>query len=308
MCDKEIDSFILKFHQLRRAGYKAHLDLDTNAGKVWIGLKVMLLPVQQKKADKHRSPSYFRRQEKRKAASKLQNEGTERVHEKNESAERVHEKNEGTEKVHEMVGDNKESGEVISNEKDAEKATDHADKASSLTFTSLKKADYDASKIAVVDEDLEDADKAVSYNCETCDFVTDNETTLERHVLRRHNNDADKVERYKCELCDFESKKELTLERHMSQKHQNIEQQDDSDSQESSEEWQQYHHRDRNWRPPKGSDMYRILVAENLKLMAQEIKNNQNLYTASKIEELKNKFRDKPDMFITWQELVERDE
>ena len=103
-----------------------------------------------------------------------------------------------------MVGGYKESGESRSNEKDAGKATDHVDKASLPMFTSLNKADYETSKIAVVDEDLEDADKAVSYNCETCDFVTDNETTLGWHVLRRHGHDADKVERYRCELCDFE--------------------------------------------------------------------------------------------------------
>ena len=69
MSDKELENFIFKFWQLRKAGYTAHLDIDAYAGRSWIGLRVMLDPVQQQnqsKPGKHRSPSYFRRQEKRK--------------------------------------------------------------------------------------------------------------------------------------------------------------------------------------------------------------------------------------------------
>ena len=71
MSDKELENFIFKFRQLRKAGYTAHLDIDAYAGRSWIGLRVMLDPVQQQnqsKPGKHRSPSYFRRQEKRKLA------------------------------------------------------------------------------------------------------------------------------------------------------------------------------------------------------------------------------------------------
>ena len=72
MFDKELENFLQKFHQLRRAGLTAHLDLDTFAGQAWVGLRVMLGPVQQKHQDhpkpKSRSPSYFRRQERRRAA------------------------------------------------------------------------------------------------------------------------------------------------------------------------------------------------------------------------------------------------
>ena len=38
----ELDSFIHKFHQLWKDGFKAHLDLDTHAGIAWIGLRVQL--------------------------------------------------------------------------------------------------------------------------------------------------------------------------------------------------------------------------------------------------------------------------
>ena len=71
MLDAELKSFIKKFKQLRGAGLTAHLDLDTHAGQAWVGLRVMLNPVKLKtneKPQKYRSPSYFRRQERRKAA------------------------------------------------------------------------------------------------------------------------------------------------------------------------------------------------------------------------------------------------
>ena len=38
----ELDTFVLKFHQLWNAGYNAHLDLDTHAGYAWVGLRVQL--------------------------------------------------------------------------------------------------------------------------------------------------------------------------------------------------------------------------------------------------------------------------
>ena len=75
MFDEELSSFVSKFHQLRRAGLTAHLDVDTCAGKAWVGLRVMLDPVhhphlypQNVPNVRRRSPSYYRRQERRKAA------------------------------------------------------------------------------------------------------------------------------------------------------------------------------------------------------------------------------------------------
>ena len=70
MFDKELSSFLTKFHTLRRAGFTAHLDIDTHAGKSWVGLRVMLGPDQPQNVPnvKSKSPSYFTRQERRKAA------------------------------------------------------------------------------------------------------------------------------------------------------------------------------------------------------------------------------------------------
>ena len=76
----EIHSFITKYHQLCKAGFTAHLDLDTQAGQAWVGLRVQLgqlgqplqYPPQPRQyppqSPTHHSPSYYRRQEYRKAA------------------------------------------------------------------------------------------------------------------------------------------------------------------------------------------------------------------------------------------------
>ena len=71
------------FHQLWKAGDTAHLDLDTHAGQAWIGLRTPLghsgqprqyppqTPTHRQypsQSPTHRSPSYYCRQERRKAA------------------------------------------------------------------------------------------------------------------------------------------------------------------------------------------------------------------------------------------------
>ena len=40
----ELDSFVKKFHQLWSAGHSAHLDLESHAGRPWVGLRVQLGP------------------------------------------------------------------------------------------------------------------------------------------------------------------------------------------------------------------------------------------------------------------------
>ena len=73
----ELDSLVGKFHQLWKAGFTAHLDLDTHAGNAWIGLRVQLGPAppgrshhphQDVSPRRYRGPSYRRRLEKRRAA------------------------------------------------------------------------------------------------------------------------------------------------------------------------------------------------------------------------------------------------
>ena len=76
----ELDTFVKKFHQLWNDGFTAHLDLDTQAGNAWVGLRVQLgqvpgpphhHPLPRSHGQTHqvyRGPAYQRRQEKRQAA------------------------------------------------------------------------------------------------------------------------------------------------------------------------------------------------------------------------------------------------
>ena len=68
----EIDSFVKKFHQLWKAGVTVHLDLDAHAGKAWVGIRAQVGdapgPVPQQ-VHPRRSPSYLRRQERRREAA-----------------------------------------------------------------------------------------------------------------------------------------------------------------------------------------------------------------------------------------------
>ena len=81
---KELDSFLKKFHQLWIAGHSAHLDLESHAGRAWVGLRVQLghhaplppyhlphnFPQYSHKKD---SPSRQRRRAKRAAAAQKAN-------------------------------------------------------------------------------------------------------------------------------------------------------------------------------------------------------------------------------------------
>ena len=98
MFSEELDSFLMKFHQLRKAGRTAHLDIDTHAGQAWVGLRVMLgsdknqQQFQSSSSSRHRSPSYYRRQERRKAAKQSVDNEAEKASEstsdkKNEAVE-----------------------------------------------------------------------------------------------------------------------------------------------------------------------------------------------------------------------------
>ena len=77
MFDIELNSFIVKFQQLRSAGRYAHLDLHCEGGQSFVSLRVQLGEAGQQPHHRHhqqvrrglrRSPAYHRRQERRKAA------------------------------------------------------------------------------------------------------------------------------------------------------------------------------------------------------------------------------------------------
>ena len=66
MSELELTNFVRKFLQLKKVGATAHLDVDTQAGEAWVSLSVQL---QKPTRKPRRSPSYYRRLERRKAAA-----------------------------------------------------------------------------------------------------------------------------------------------------------------------------------------------------------------------------------------------
>ena len=141
--------------------------------------------------------------------------------------------------------------------------------------------------VKVAEKAADDADKELKAS----------DKDAEKAAEKSHNA----VNRYRCEIVTV-SKQDATFEKHMSQKHRFIEQIDGNVSQQSIEEQPKTLPQDRFCKPQKGSDEYRILVAENFKLLHEEIEK----YPPIK-EKLRNEFKAKPDMFISWYDLVNRD-
>ena len=81
MYNTELQSFVIKFHQLKNAGFTAYLDLHARNGHCWVGLRAQLGQAgqqpphhrhQQQRPRLRRSPAYARRQERRQAARQPQ--------------------------------------------------------------------------------------------------------------------------------------------------------------------------------------------------------------------------------------------
>jgi len=150
MSKAELESFILKFHQLRRSGFTAHLDLDTHAGQAWVGLRVMLPNLQQQPQQqqqfhfaRHRSPSYYRRQERRKAASVAAAESSELQEINNVNAEEAHNASLNCKSLIQSISSDKITEKVSLTEKAA-------------------------------------------FECDICDFVSNRQSGLNIHIARKH--------------------------------------------------------------------------------------------------------------------------
>ena len=64
--DAEINSFVVKFKQLWKAGYAAHLDMDSFNGKAWLGIRIQLdEPIETSSYHEHCSVSKERRKKKK---------------------------------------------------------------------------------------------------------------------------------------------------------------------------------------------------------------------------------------------------
>ena len=178
MVATELDTFVLKFHQLWKAGQTAHLDLDTCDGQAWVGLRVQLghvpcpphhdlHPSFEKKKD---SPSRQRRRARRASARQ------EKVAEEASNRETVEEsvvETENSEQAENPIEENWEQTEKV-NETLIEQKAENADNLND-EFCSNK--DYlieNASSIkALVDEILvkpeddwkdEEVENLIDYN------------------------------------------------------------------------------------------------------------------------------------------------
>ena len=142
----ELDSFIKKFHQLWSAGVSAHLDLDTHAGRAWVGLRVQLghapgllqhnlHPPFTKPFQKGDSPSRLRRRVRREAARKAK-------------AEEATNKENADQKVTEDAKKVDSNEENTSHENDRNQSADHSDQNDKTLTVTAEEATSQAMRIA----------------------------------------------------------------------------------------------------------------------------------------------------------------
>ena len=174
----ELDSFVKKFHQLWKAGFTVHLDLDAHAGKAWVGIRAQLGeapgPVHQQvhhpSSSRHpqRSPSYQRRQERRRQAAQA-------------AAETV------------------SSSSQVSEQKSSDDMP--AAEASMQSETVEKVTECDDPNLADQAEGKQKTWKCTEKNWmgDRCAFESKDELRLKNHMLAEH-----KVgEHFSCDDCDF---------------------------------------------------------------------------------------------------------
>ena len=163
----QIQSFIFKFHQLWAAGETAHLDLDTHAGRAWVGLRVQLgNPLHQQQHPsrrQHRSPAYYRRQERRQAAKFAAEETSHIVAEAAEATA-----------AKETNGENTLYTEETSEATIAEKAKE------AVLLPTEEVDPNEALRNKNAEQQLED------FACDICDFRSKWSNGLEIHMTRKH--------------------------------------------------------------------------------------------------------------------------
>ena len=158
MRKSEVDSFIQKFYQLWKTGATAHLDLNTHAGQAWVGIRVQLGhvpdPVPQESQPrphfKKRSPSYLKRQEKRRAAHSA------------------------------STGENIFSAEKAASKNVNDDKTEYAVSPENLD-DKIKVESQVEPRQEVVAEKVADC-----FSCDKCDFTSVREDELMIHMAKKH--------------------------------------------------------------------------------------------------------------------------
>ena len=225
MASGEIDSFVLKFKNLCYAGLKATLTLDAENGEAFVSLKAGLGYLGHKPPSTFRGPSYFRRQERRKAAAKQHLEAEKAppndVSGNDENLKTPDEKDEVSEEA---------TGTKIDDEntnKDAEKANENQE----------------------MHEDLNEVAEKVTGT------IIDDENT---------NKNADKSdESLDCVICDIKSKWPNGLKVHMSRMHHNIEQLDGMIDTNKLEIDEKYENTEHYWKTGRLGNIYQFFIDAN---------------------------------------------
>ena len=239
----ELHSFISKFHQLWEAGVTAHLDLDTHAGQAWVGLRVQLGqspgPGYQHEHRRFvqptppRSPAYYRRQERRKAAQIVEADTVSAVPVVEPSADQA-------------------SGNGNLGEKSAVKAV-------------CEKEVVEVEKKVPVVEPSADQANGNDNSCEkpAVKAVNENEVVEFEKKVEKHEQikNLEVPEEYYCEICDFRTNWRNSLNIHISRKHSKIEQLDGLNDIKDDEEY------DKNskyyWKNGKISSVYQTFLDVN---------------------------------------------
>jgi len=244
--DVQLDSFVKKFKQLIYFGHTAHLEADTHAGQASVSLRVMLGTASRPKQQR-RSPSYFRRQEKRKAARQQAADATKLQEAKNASKQQQlqhqqqqlqqqqqqHQAKQQQEDVNasqepqitsrkrlisiSRTGEVNETSDVINKDVDrviTEKVNSvESSKESSqeLQITSRRRL-ISISRTGEVNEISDDINNDVDR------VITEKVNSVESSKDNKTNNNIINHE-FKCELCDFETQRKAEFDDHMLKEH-----------------------------------------------------------------------------------------
>ena len=163
----EIDTFIRKFYQLWNNGYTAHLDIDTYAGKAWVGLRLHLDHApghhhQPAHNQRHFSASRQRRRERRAAA-----------HAANKRAEETSENSSNTEEV------NTPAMEIIENK----------DKEAEAEEIEAEEVETEEVEAVGIEEKIVEAEEVEAEKAETEEAVEAPQTTLPLKEVAKESNE-----------------------------------------------------------------------------------------------------------------------
>ena len=173
----ELYSFVQKFNQLWKAGFTAHLDIDSHNGNAWVGLRLQLghpSPNQPPQyvppsSSRNRGPSYRRRLERRRVArfqATSSPEPTAEVRDDKNNGNSEAEKA-NTEHENEVEDSTEEVEEMLSSVKDRELTGDH-----------------DSHELE--QRDAEKANLTGNFDCLICDFSSPWSNGLKVHMSRVH--------------------------------------------------------------------------------------------------------------------------